>query len=43
MYWALWLSFIAFTGLAVLLIWARVSVERQRDEAARIRLELMHR
>ncbi len=43
MYWALGLSFIAFTGLAVLLIWARASVERQRDEAARLRLELIHR
>ena len=43
MYWALGLSFIAFTGLAVLLIWARASVERQRAESARLRLELMHR
>jgi heme exporter protein C len=43
MYWALGLSFIAFTGLAVLLIWARASVERQREESARLRLELMHR
>ncbi|MGB8330838.1 MAG: cytochrome c biogenesis protein CcsA [Polyangiales bacterium] len=43
MYWALGLSFIAFTGLAVLLIWLRASVERQREETARLRLELMHR
>jgi heme exporter protein C len=43
MYWALGLSFLAFTGLAVLLIWARASVERQREESARLRLELMHR
>jgi len=43
MYWALGLSFLAFTGLAVLLIWARASMERQREEAARLRLELMHR
>jgi heme exporter protein C len=43
MYWALGLSFIAFTGLAALLIWARASVERQREESARLRLELMHR
>ena len=43
MYWALGLSFIAFTGLAVLLIWARASVERQREQSARLRLELMHR
>ena len=43
MYWALGLSFIAFTGLAVLLIWARASAERQRAEIARLRLELMHR
>jgi len=43
MYWALGLSFIAFTGLAVLLIWARASVERQKEESARLRLELMHR
>ncbi len=43
MYWALGLSFMAFTGLAVLLIWARASVERQREESVRLRLELMHR
>jgi heme exporter protein C len=43
MYWALGISFIAFTGLAVLLIWARTSAERQRAEIARLRLELMHR
>jgi heme exporter protein C len=43
MYWALGLSFLAFTGLAVLLIWARASLERQRGESARLRLELMHR
>jgi heme exporter protein C len=43
MYWALGLSFIAFTGLAVLLIWARASVERQREETAQLRLGLMHR
>ena len=43
MYWALGLSFLAFTGLAVLLIWARASVERQREESAVLRLELMHR
>ena len=43
MYWALGLSFIAFTGLAALLIWARASVERQREQSARLRLELMHR
>jgi heme exporter protein C len=43
MYWALGLSFIAFTGLAALLIWARASVERQKEESARLRLELMHR
>ena len=42
MYWALGLSFMAFTGLAVLLIWARASLERQRAESARLRLELMH-
>ena len=43
MYWALGLSFLAFTGLAILLIWARVAIERQRDETARLRFELMHR
>ncbi|MGD8317182.1 MAG: cytochrome c biogenesis protein CcsA [Myxococcales bacterium] len=43
MYWALGLSFIAFTGLAVLLIWARASAERQKEEAAQLRFELMHR
>ena len=43
MYWALMLSFIAFTGLAVLLIWARAATERQREETARLRFELMHR
>jgi heme exporter protein C len=43
MYWALGLSFLAFTGLAVLLIWARAAIERQRDETARLRFELMHR
>jgi heme exporter protein C len=43
MYWALALSFIAFTGLAALLIWARASAERQREETARLRFELMHR
>ncbi|MDH3199622.1 MAG: cytochrome c biogenesis protein [Myxococcales bacterium] len=43
MYWALGLSFLAFTGLAILLIWARAEVERQRDETARLRVELMHR
>jgi heme exporter protein C len=43
MYWALGLSFIAFTGLAALLIWARASVERQKEESARLRLDLMHR
>jgi heme exporter protein C len=43
MYWALTLSFIAFTGLAVLLIWARAATERQREETARLRFELMHR
>ena len=43
MYWALGISFLAFTGLAVLLIWARASLERQREESARLRLELMHR
>ena len=43
MYWALTLSFIAFTGLAVLLIWARAAAERQREETARLRFELMHR
>lgn len=43
MYWALGLSFVAFTGLAVLLIWARASAERQREEAARLRFELIHR
>lgn len=43
MYWALGLSFLAFTGLAVLLIWARVAIERQRDETARLRFELMYR
>jgi heme exporter protein C len=43
MYWALGLSFMAFTGLAVLLIWARASVERQREESVQLRLELMHR
>ena len=43
MYWALGLSFIAFTGLAVLLIWTRAAVERQRGEATRMRFELLHR
>jgi heme exporter protein C len=43
MYWALGLSFLAFTGLAVLLIWARAVIERQRDETERLRFELMHR
>ncbi len=43
MYWALGISFLAFTGLAVLLIWARASLEWQREESARLRLELMHR
>jgi heme exporter protein C len=43
MYWALGSSFVAFTGLAVLLIWARMSAERQREQAARLRFELMHR
>ncbi len=43
MYWALGLSFVAFTGLAILLIWARAVIERQRDETARLRFELMHR
>ena len=43
MYWALSMSFIAFTGLAILLIWSRASVERQREEAAHLRFELMHR
>ena len=43
MYWALGLSFLAFTGLAILLIWARAAIERQRDETARLRFELMHR
>ncbi len=43
MYWALGLSFLAFTGLAVLLIWARAAIERQRDETARLRFELIHR
>ena len=43
MYWALGLSFIAFTGLAILLIWSRAVLERQRTEAARLRFELLHR
>lgn len=43
MYWALGLSFVAFTGLALLLIWTRASAERQREETARLRFELMHR
>ncbi len=43
MYWALGLSFIAFTALVALLIWMRASMERQRAESARLRLELMHR
>lgn len=43
MYWALGLSFIAFTGLAVLLIWARASIERQRASAEQLRFELLHR
>ena len=43
MYWALGLSFVAFTGLAILLIWMRLSVERQREQTAQLRLELMHR
>lgn len=43
MYWALSLSFVAFTGLAALLIWARASAELQREETARLRFELMHR
>ena len=43
MYWALGLSFVAFTGLAVLLIWSRAVIERQRNEAARLRFELLHR
>jgi heme exporter protein C len=42
MYWALGLSFLAFTGLVILMIWSRVALERQRDEAARLRFELMH-
>jgi heme exporter protein C len=43
MYWALSLSFVVFTGLAALLIWARASAERQREETGRLRFELMHR
>ncbi len=43
MYWALGMSFLAFTGLVVLLIWSRASIERQRDKTARLRLELAHR
>jgi heme exporter protein C len=43
MYWALSLSFVTFTGLAVLLIWTRATAERQREETARLRFELMHR
>jgi heme exporter protein C len=43
MYWALGLSFIAFTGLAVLLIWVRASAETQREKAAQLRFDLMHR
>ena len=43
MYWALGMSFIAFTGLAVLLIWARASIERQKEETTRLRFELVHR
>ncbi len=43
MYWALGLSFLAFTGLAILLIWARVAVERNSDETTCLRLEYMHR
>ena len=43
MYWALGLSFLAFTGLAILLIWTRAAIERQRDETANLRFELMYR
>jgi heme exporter protein C len=43
MYWALGLSFIAFTGLAALLIWSRASIERQKTETARLRFEVVHR
>lgn len=42
MYWALGLSFVAFTGLAILLIWFRVVLERQREQAAQLQFELMH-
>ena len=43
MYWALGASFIAFTGLAVLLIWLRASNERQREHVESLRSEWMHR
>ena len=43
MYLALAASFIAFTGLTILLIWSRASVERQREEATNLRFQLMHR
>ncbi|MEM7434422.1 MAG: cytochrome c biogenesis protein CcsA [Myxococcota bacterium] len=42
MYVALGLSFVAFTGLAILLLWARITVERQRAQTANLRFELMH-
>ncbi|MGB5812520.1 MAG: cytochrome c biogenesis protein CcsA [Polyangiales bacterium] len=42
MYWALGLSFVAFTGLAILLIWFRVVLERQRERTAELHFELMH-
>lgn len=43
MYWALGLSFVAFTGLAILLIWMRASLERQRESTARLSVQLLHR
>jgi heme exporter protein C len=42
MYWALWLGFAAFTGLAILLIWVRTSLERQRGLTERLRYEALH-
>ena len=42
MYWALSLGFAAFTGLAILLIWLRASLERQRGMAERLRYEALH-
>ena len=37
MAWALGLGFVTFTGLAVLLMWLRAAIERQRESTKRIR------